>query len=61
MLAGKYKERDNISLSDMRELIGKVQTGKIGIDELLELEQLALPTYGTCAMLGTANSHGING
>lgn len=25
-------------------------------EELLEIEKRALPTYGTCAMLGTANS-----
>lgn len=58
MLAGKYKERDAITLSDMREFVGKVQVGEMNIDELMKLEQAALPTYGTCAMLGTANSMG---
>ena len=56
MMAGKYKDIDVITLTDMRELIGKVQTGKMSVDELLEIEKKALPTYGTCAMLGTANS-----
>ena len=47
---------DVITLTDMRELIGKTQKGELSEDELLEIEKVALPTYGTCAMLGTANS-----
>lgn len=56
MIEGKYKDIENITLTDMRELIGKTQTGKISPEELMEIEKVALPTYGTCAMLGTANS-----
>lgn len=58
MMAGSYKEIETITLTDMREFIGKVQTGHMSSDELLEVERHALPTYGTCAMLGTANSMG---
>lgn len=56
MMAGSYKDKDVITLTDMREFIGQVQTGKMSVDDLLEIEKRALPTYGTCAMLGTANS-----
>ncbi len=58
MMAGSYKDREIITLTDMREFIGQTQTGKMTVDELLEIEKRALPTYGTCAMLGTANSMG---
>jgi len=56
MLPGKYKDLDVLTLTDMRELIGRTQTGKLSVDELMEAEQEALPGYGTCAMLGTANT-----
>lgn len=56
MLPGKYKEHEILTLSDMRELIGRTQTGRMTVDELMEAERVALPTYGTCAMMGTANS-----
>lgn len=56
MLAGHYKGRTNITLTDMREFIGQTEVGKMSEEDLLALEQWALPTYGTCAMLGTANS-----
>lgn len=56
MLPGRYKDMDVITLTDMRELIGKTQKGQLSQEELLEIEKAALPTYGTCAMLGTANS-----
>ena len=56
MLPGRYKDMDVITLTDMRELIGKTQKGELSEDEHLEIEKVALPTYGTCAMLGTANS-----
>lgn len=56
MLAGHYKGRTNITLTDMREFIGQTEVGKMSEEDLLAVEQRALPTYGTCAMLGTANS-----
>lgn len=56
MLPGKYKEREVITLTDMRELIGQTQKGKLSVDELMEIEKCALPGYGTCSMLGTANT-----
>ena len=58
MMAGSYKDIEVITLSDMREQIGRYQTGKISLEDLLEIEKRALPTYGTCSMMGTANSMG---
>ncbi|MDL2289209.1 dihydroxy-acid dehydratase [Clostridia bacterium OttesenSCG-928-F22] len=56
MDAGKYQDMEVVTLTDMRELIGRTQVGKMDLEQLQEAEQCALPTYGTCAMLGTANS-----
>ncbi|MBQ7215011.1 MAG: dihydroxy-acid dehydratase [Synergistaceae bacterium] len=55
MMPGKYKDM-TLTLTDMRELIGKTQTGKMSLKELMEAEQSALPGVGTCSMLGTANT-----
>jgi len=56
MLPGKSKEFPMLTLTDMRELIGRTQTGKMTVKELMAAEQTALPGYGTCSMLGTANT-----
>ena len=56
MLPGKSKERPMLTLTDMRELIGQTQTGKMTVKQLMQAEQTALPGYGTCSMLGTANT-----
>ncbi len=56
MLPGKYAGMDVITLTDMRELIGRTQTGKLSPEDLLQIEKCALPGYGTCSMLGTANT-----
>lgn len=58
MEAGKYKNIENITLTDMREFIGKTQTGKMTMEELDEIEKVALPGPGTCAMFATANTMG---
>lgn len=55
MLPGKYNDQP-LTLTDMRELIGKTQTGKMTVDELMAIEEAALPGVGTCSMLGTANT-----
>jgi dihydroxy-acid dehydratase len=55
MMPGKRAGR-NITLTDMRELIGKVETGKISDEALSEIEEVACPGAGTCSMLGTANT-----
>ncbi|MCL1830984.1 MAG: dihydroxy-acid dehydratase, partial [Oscillospiraceae bacterium] len=53
-----YKDIKDITLSSMRELIGRTQVGKLTEDDLEQAEMKALPTYGTCSMMGTANSMG---
>jgi len=58
MEAGSYKEHKYITLSDMREFIGRAQTGKLSLDELAAIEEVALPGPGTCSMLATANTMG---
>lgn len=58
MLPGRSKSRPLLTLTDMRELIGQTQTGKMSVDELLDAEKTALPGAGTCSMLGTANTMG---
>lgn len=55
MMPGKYKDM-TLTLTDMRELIGRTQAGKMSLKELMEAEQSALPGVGTCSMLGTANT-----
>ena len=55
MLPGKYNGCE-YTLTDMRELVGKVQTGKLSCEELAKIEKEALPGNGTCSMLGTANT-----
>ena len=58
MEAGRYGERTDLTLTDMREFIGRAQTGKISLEELSAIEQVACPGPGTCAMFGTANTMG---
>lgn len=56
MIAGKCGERDNICLSNLREFVGQYQVGKISYEELRDLEMASLPSYGSCSMMGTANT-----
>ena len=55
MMPGQWKGK-KLTLTDMRELIGQTETGKLTVDELMQIEKKALPGVGTCAMLGTANT-----
>lgn len=56
MLSGKYKDEQNLCLSNLREYVGKYQLGQISYEELKQLEMSTLPTVGSCNMLGTANT-----
>lgn len=56
MLSGKYKDEQNLCLSNLREYVGKYQLGQISYEELKQLEMATLPTVGSCNMLGTANT-----
>jgi len=58
MMPGKWREQD-LTLVDMREFIGRVQSGEMTPEELAEIEQLACPGFGSCAMMGTANTMSV--
>lgn len=55
MLAGVHKGQD-IDLSTVFESVGKVMAGKLAEEELLQIENVACPTYGSCAGMFTANT-----
>lgn len=55
MHAGEHKGQ-KLTLSLMREFIGKAQSGQISLEELHEIEEKACPGVGSCAMMGTANT-----
>lgn len=55
MLSGKHKIK-NISLSTMFEAVGAFEAGKIERKELLDMENKACPTCGSCSGMFTANS-----
>lgn len=56
MRPGIWRDNDRITLSSMREYIGKVKTGDLSVDELNEIESAACPGPGSCSMMGTANT-----
>ncbi len=55
MLAGRWKGR-SVDLDTMFTSVGSIKVGEITEEELLELEDSACPTCGSCAGLFTANS-----
>lgn len=55
MLNGNYKGK-TVTLPSLREYAGKYVNGEISSAELDKIEHLSMPTLGSCAMLGTANS-----
>jgi len=55
MQAGEYAG-EKIALSQTREFAGKYHAGEISLEELAHIEEIACPSPGTCAMMGTANS-----
>ncbi|AET68547.1 dihydroxy-acid dehydratase [Desulfosporosinus orientis DSM 765] len=55
MKAGDYLGQQ-ITISNMREYVGKYLTGKIDWQTLQQIEELACPGVGTCSMIGTANT-----
>jgi dihydroxy-acid dehydratase len=56
MAAGKLADGRSIDLISVFEGVGAYQAGKINDRELLELEQNACPTCGSCSGMFTANS-----
>lgn len=55
MLAGRHKGK-NIDLSTMFEAVGAVKAGNMTEDELIDMENSACPSCGSCAGMFTANS-----
>lgn len=55
MLAGRFENR-NVDLTTVFEAVGKVVNGDMSEESLLELENSACPTCGSCSGMFTANS-----
>ena len=56
MLPGHVGDNDLFCSSELREFPGRLEAGKITADYMKHVEQITLPTCGSCAHLGTANS-----
>lgn len=56
MQPGNYGKFEGITLSRMREFIGRTKRGEITPEELEEIEKVACPGPGSCSMMGTANT-----
>jgi len=56
MEAGKSKTGKSLTLTSVFEGVGSHLAGNLSAHELLELEQLACPTCGSCSGMFTANS-----
>ncbi|ALM74062.1 Dihydroxy-acid dehydratase [Thermococcus barophilus] len=55
MLAGRYKGKD-IDLKTVFEAVGAVKAGKMTVEELKTIENVACPSCGSCAGMFTANT-----
>lgn len=56
MMPGNVGGNPLFCSSELREYPGRVEAGKVTVKEMKEAERAALPTVGSCAHLGTANS-----
>ncbi|WP_216828846.1 dihydroxy-acid dehydratase [Alkalihalobacterium elongatum] len=56
MEAGKTKDGKSLSLASVFEGVGAFASGSMSREELLEIEQSACPTCGSCSGMFTANS-----
>lgn len=56
MMPGNVGGNPLFCSSELREYPGRVEAGKVSVQEMKEAEKAALPTVGSCAHLGTANS-----
>lgn len=56
MEAGRTKDGQSLSLVSVFEGVGAFTSGKLTREELLEIEQQACPTCGSCSGMFTANS-----
>ena len=56
MLPGNVGGNPLFCSSELREYPGRLEMGTVTLEEMKEAEKAALPTVGSCAHLGTANS-----
>lgn len=56
MMPGNVNGNPLFCSSELREYPGRVEKGLMTPEEMAQAEELALPTAGSCAHLGTANS-----
>lgn len=56
MLPGNVEGNPLFCSSELREYPGRVEMGTTTVEKMKEAEKAALPTAGSCAHLGTANS-----
>lgn len=56
MMPGNVNGNALFCSSELREYPGRVEQGLMSAEEMEDAEELALPTAGSCAHLGTANS-----
>ena len=56
MMPGNVGGNPLFCSSELREYPGRVEAGTATVEEMKEAEKAALPTVGSCAHLGTANS-----
>jgi dihydroxy-acid dehydratase len=55
VLPGRYRGKD-VDIVSVFEAVGEVTAGRMGYPELRELEQLAIPSFGSCGGMYTANT-----
>jgi dihydroxy-acid dehydratase len=55
MLPGRHDGKD-MAIYEAREAVGRVRRGDLTLADLEEIEENTCPTFGSCAMMGTANT-----
>ena len=55
IMPGNWHNKD-VTIQDVYEAVGSFDTGKISIEELIQLENVACPSAGSCAGMYTANT-----
>ncbi|MHB1406693.1 MAG: dihydroxy-acid dehydratase [Desulfitobacteriaceae bacterium] len=56
MIAGKWRDRDNLNSGDAYEMIGRYYAGDFSEEELAEFENVVCPGVGSCSHMATANT-----
>jgi len=55
IMPGNWNNKD-VTIQDVYEAVGSFDTGKISIEELIQLENVACPSAGSCGGMYTANT-----